>query len=179
MISGATGALAVVMVTLVAKGNQMGLGMENPVMNVGLYYLFFSVILTGIFQIAAGLFKPGKFVRLIPRLVMMGFVNGLAIIIFLSQLNMFKDSSSGAWLVGSGLASMVGLVLLSMTIMFILPKYTRKIPAAIVTVTVIAIFANLNVSTVGSMIRDGGWIGLSGGLPTFQIEMFSLIPFNL
>ena len=182
MISGATGALAVVMVSLVAKGNEMGLLMDNPIIGLGVYYLFLTVILMGSFQILAGLFKLGKFVRLIPHPVMMGFVNGLAIVIFLSQVGMFKNTVTGEWLVGTALLSMAGLVLLTMVIMFILPKYTRKIPAAlvaIVTVTVIAIVAKLNVSTVGSMIRDGGGTGLSGGLPVFQTEIFSFIPFNL
>ncbi|MEE9349343.1 MAG: SulP family inorganic anion transporter [Flavobacteriaceae bacterium] len=86
MISGATGALAVVMVSLVARGNAMGEEAEQ----LGLYYLFATVILMGIIQMLAGLFKLGKFVRLIPHPVMMGFVNGLAIVIFISQLGMFK-----------------------------------------------------------------------------------------
>ena len=88
MISGATGALAVVMVSLVAEGNAMG----APDENLGLYYLFATVILMGIIQILAGILKLGKFVRLIPHAVMMGFVNGLAIVIFLSQLGMFKKN---------------------------------------------------------------------------------------
>jgi len=88
MISGATGALAVVMVSLVAKGNAMGDADEN----LGLYYLFATVILMGVIQMLAGVFKLGKFVRLIPHPVMMGFVNGLAIVIFLSQLGMFKEN---------------------------------------------------------------------------------------
>jgi len=87
MISGATGALAVVMVSLVAEGNAMGAVDEQ----LGLYYLFATVILMGMIQMLAGLFKLGKFVRLIPHPVMMGFVNGLAIVIFLSQLGMFKE----------------------------------------------------------------------------------------
>ncbi|WP_024770753.1 SulP family inorganic anion transporter [Aquimarina macrocephali] len=88
MISGATGALAVVMVSLVAEGNEMG----APGEELGLYYLFATVILMGIIQMFAGAFKLGKFVRLIPHPVMMGFVNGLAIVIFLSQLGMFKEA---------------------------------------------------------------------------------------
>ncbi|RPD99533.1 SulP family inorganic anion transporter [Aureibaculum marinum] len=93
MISGATGALAVVMVTLVAKGNAMG----SPNEELGLYYLFATVILMGIIQMLAGIFKLGKFVRLIPHPVMMGFVNGLAIVIFLSQLGMFKENIKDAY----------------------------------------------------------------------------------
>ncbi|WP_101450049.1 SulP family inorganic anion transporter [Aquimarina sp. MAR_2010_214] len=88
MISGATGALAVVMVSLVAEGNEMG----APGEELGLYYLFATVILMGVIQMLAGAFKLGKFVRLIPHPVMMGFVNGLAIVIFLSQLGMFKEA---------------------------------------------------------------------------------------
>ncbi len=88
MISGATGALAVVMVALVAKGNAMGVEGEQ----LGLYYLFATVILMGAIQMLAGFFKLGKFVRLIPHPVMMGFVNGLAIVIFLSQVGMFKEN---------------------------------------------------------------------------------------
>ena len=88
MISGATGALAVVMVHLVAEGNEMGAAGEQ----LGLYYLFATVILMGIIQMLAGVFKLGKFVRLIPHPVMMGFVNGLAIVIFLSQVGMFKEN---------------------------------------------------------------------------------------
>ena len=88
MISGATGALAVVMVSLVAEGNAMGATGEN----LGLYYLFITVILMGIIQMFAGVFKLGKFVRLIPHPVMMGFVNGLAIVIFLSQIPSLQDA---------------------------------------------------------------------------------------
>ena len=101
MISGATGALAVVMVSLVAEGNAMGAADEN----LGLYYLFATVILMGIIQISAGVLKLGKFVRLIPHPVMMGFVNGLAIVIFLSQLGMFKKTINGekVWLQGNQL----------------------------------------------------------------------------
>ena len=91
MISGATGALAVVMVALVAEGNAMGVEGEN----LGLYYLFATVILMGIIQMLAGFLMLGKFIRLIPHPVMMGFVNGLAIVIFLSQLKMFMTFENG------------------------------------------------------------------------------------
>ena len=120
MISGATGALAVVMVSLVSRGNEMG----DPGENLGLYYLFATVILMGIIQILAGLLKLGKFVRLIPHPVMMGFVNGLAIVIFLSQLGMFKKNVDGenTWLQGTELYLMSGMVMLTMLIMWGLPK---------------------------------------------------------
>ncbi len=181
MISGATGALAVVMVSLVSEGNAMG----NPDENLGLYYLFATVILMGFIQILAGVFKLGKFVRLIPHPVMMGFVNGLAIVIFLSQLGMFKTTVNGekVWLEGNGLWYMIGLVLLTMLIMWGLPKLkaTKKLPEALIgilVVTGIVIFSNLDVATVGSFIRDGGGEGLKGGLPTLHLETFSNIPMN-
>ncbi|MCF6279955.1 MAG: SulP family inorganic anion transporter [Flavobacteriaceae bacterium] len=179
MISGATGALAVVMVALVAKGNSMGVEGEQ----LGLYYLFATVILMGIIQMLAGVFKLGKFVRLIPHPVMMGFVNGLAIVIFLSQLGMFKEIVGGekVWMEGTKLFIMIGLVLLTMAIMFGLPKITKKLPEALIAILVVSaivIFGNLDVATVGSFITDGGGDGLKGGLPTFQFDIFNKVPFN-
>ncbi len=180
MISGATGALAVVMVSLVAQGNAMGAPSED----LGLYYLFLTVILMGFIQILAGVFKLGKFVRLIPHPVMMGFVNGLAIVIFLSQLGMFKTSSEDGlvWMQGQELWTMVGLVALTMAIMFGLPKLTRKLPEALIAILVVSmlvIFGNFDVATVGSFIRDGGGEGLKGGLPQLQIAIFDKVPLNL
>jgi len=180
MISGATGALAVVMVSLVAEGNAMGASGEE----LGLYYLFATVILMGIIQMLAGVFKLGKFVRLIPHPVMMGFVNGLAIVIFLSQLGMFMTNENGqeAWMHGAQLWTMVGLVTLTMSIMFGLPKLTKKVPEALVAILVVSaivIFGNLDVATVGSFIADGGGEGLKGGLPQFQFDIFNKVPFNL
>ena len=179
MISGATGALAVVMVSLVAQGNAMG----EPAENLGLYYLFITVILMGFIQIFAGVLKLGKFVRLIPHPVMMGFVNGLAIVIFLSQLGMFKTSGNDGlvWMQGQELWTMIGLVILTMGIMFGLPKLTKKLPEALVAIFVVSslvIFGNLDVATVGSFIRDGGGEGLKGGLPELQWAIFEVIPFN-
>lgn len=179
MISGATGALAVVMVSLVAQGNAMG----EPTENLGLYYLFLTVILMGFIQILAGVLKLGKFVRLIPHPVMMGFVNGLAIVIFLSQLGMFKTSGIDGlvWIQGQELLTMIGLVALTMGIMFGLPKLTKKLPEALIAILVVSmlvIFGDLDVATVGSFIRDGGGEGLKGGLPQFQWAIFEVIPFN-
>ncbi len=181
MISGATGALAVVMVSLVSEGNTMGAEGEN----LGLYYLFATVILMGFIQICAGIFKLGKFVRLIPHPVMMGFVNGLAIVIFLSQLGLFTKTINGekVWLEGNSLWYMIGLVSLTMLIMWSLPriKITKKLPEALIgilVVTGIVIFSNLDVATVGSFIRDGGGEGLKGGLPIIHLETFSKIPMN-
>lgn len=180
MISGATGALAVVMVSLVAQGNALG----EPSEGLGLYYLFLTVILMGFIQIIAGILKLGKFVRLIPHPVMMGFVNGLAIVIFLSQLGMFKTSGvdGSAWMQGTELWTMIALVTLTMGIMVLLPKLSKKLPealVAIIVVSMIVIFGHLDVATVGSFIRDGGGEGLKGGLPQFQWAIFDAVPLNL
>lgn len=179
MISGATGALAVVMVALVAKGNAMGAEGEQ----LGLYYLFATVILMGFIQMLAGVFKLGKFVRLIPHPVMMGFVNGLAIVIFLSQLGMFMTVENGVevWMSGGKLWTMLGLVALTMGIMLGLPKLTKKLPEALIAILVVSaivILGNLDVATVGSFIREGGGEGLKGGLPEFQTDIFSKVPFT-
>ena len=179
MISGATGALAVVMVSLVAQGNAMGAEGEQ----LGLYYLFATVILMGIIQMLAGFLKLGKFVRLIPHPVMMGFVNGLAIVIFISQLGMFKESIDGQsqWLEGIDLTLMIGLVLLTMGIMWGLPKLTKKIPealTAILVVSSVAIFSGFEIPTVGSFIEAGGGVGLQGTFPPLRLDTFSMIPLN-
>ncbi|MFK7781037.1 SulP family inorganic anion transporter [Psychroserpens sp.] len=190
MISGATGAMAVVMVHLIQKGNEVGIGLETPIENLGLQWLFITLLLVGGIQILAGVFKLGKFVRLIPHPVMMGFVNGLAIVIFLSQLGLFpnavpKDisiwSDTSEWF--SALFSnatfwkMMGFIGLTMGIMYGLPKLTKKIPAALIAIIVVAcitIFGGIEMSTVGSFIQEGGGQGLEGGLPTFQDQIFGL-----
>ncbi len=192
MISGATGALAVVMVNLVSEGNAMGAEGEN----LGLYYLFLTVILMGIIQMLAGIFKLGKFVRLIPHPVMMGFVNGLAIVIFLAQLKMFPKlvsdditfwGDTGTWF--SEVFSngefwlMMSLVAVTMLIMWGLPKLkaTKKLPEALIGILVVSgivIFSNLDVATVGSFIRDGGGEGLKGSFPVPVLDTFTKIPLN-
>jgi len=179
MISGATGAMAVVMVYMIQQGNQVGESLANPMDNLGLYWLFITLLFVGVIQMSAGVFKLGKFVRLIPHPVMMGFVNGLAIVIFLSQLALFKTTTNGetAWLNGEALYIMLALVALTMGIMYFLPKLTTKIPAALTAIIVVAcitIFGGIEVSTVGSFIRDGGGDSLQGSLPQFQFEIFSL-----
>lgn len=179
MISGATGALAVVMVHLVAEGNAM----SEPGEELGLYYLFATVILMGLIQMSVGALKLGKFVRLIPHPVMMGFVNGLAIVIFLSQLGMFKTVENGeaVWMSGTSLWLMIGLVALTMAIMYFLPKLMKQLPEALVAIGVVSaivILADVPVATVGSFIRDGGGEGLKGGLPSFQMDIFNKVPFN-
>ena len=170
MISGATGALAVVMVHLVSEGNTLG-GDSS----MGLQYLFATLILAGIIQTAAGLFRLGKFVRMIPHSVMLGFVNGLAIVIFLSQLGMFK--SNGQWLEGQDLMYMVALVVLTMAIMVFLPMLTKKVPAAltaIIVVSLIVIFGGIDTETVKSFIVASGGEGIKAGLPTFNIPLIDL-----
>ncbi len=165
MISGATGALAVVMVNLVADH--------------GVEYLFAAVVLMGIIQISAGVLRLGKFVRLIPHPVMLGFVNGLAIVIFLAQLGQFKmadDAGIQQWLQGPQLYLMLGLVLLTMAIIHFLPKLTRAIPsslAAIVVVTALAHGLNLDTRMVGDLAS------VAGGLPQFHIPMVPVTLDNL
>ncbi len=179
MISGATGAMAVVMVHMIQEGNAVGMALDEAIPNLGLQWLLATLIIVGLIQILGGVARLGKFVRLIPHPVMMGFVNGLAIVIFLSQLGMFKENIDGVatWLSGSRLYIMLGLVGLTMAIMYFLPKLTTKIPsalAAIVIVAAVTILGNIDVSTVGSFIRDGGGTGLNGGLPTFQSQVFAM-----
>ncbi len=160
MISGATGALAVVMVALVAQH--------------GIEYLFATVVLMGCIQIALGLLKCGKFIRMVPYPVMLGFVNGLAIVIFLAQMPQFQiihSDGSYEWLQGQALFTMLGLVALTMTIMFFLPKLTRAFPAglaAILTVSALVIFGNIDTRTVGDLASIGG------GFPPFHIPSVAL-----
>lgn len=190
MISGATGAMAVVMVHLIQKGNEVGLTMDSPIDNLGLQWLFITLLFVGGIQIMAGVFKLGKFVRLIPHPVMMGFVNGLAIVIFLAQLKLFPNAvpqeisfwnNTSEWF--SALFTnlvfwkMMGFIGLTMAIMYGLPKLTKKIPAALIAIVVVAcitILGGIEMSTVGSFIREGGGSGLKGSLPTFQDQIFGL-----
>lgn len=162
MISGATGALAVVMVALVADH--------------GVEYLFATVVLMGILQITFGLLKLGKFIRMVPHPVMLGFVNGLAIVIFLAQMPQFQvqqADGSMQWLTGEALYLMLALVLMTMAIMQFLPKLTRAVPAglvAITAVTLVVIFAGFDTKTVGDIASIGG------GFPPFHIAD---VPLNL
>lgn len=180
MISGATGAMAVVMVHMIMQGNQVGQNLATPIEGLGLQWLFITLLLVGAIQIGAGVLRLGKFVRLIPHPVMMGFVNGLAIVIFLSQLGMFKQVVNGdpQWIQGSQLYIMLALVALTMGIMWLLPKLTDKIPSALVAILAVAaitILGGLDVSTVGSFIRDGGGAGLKGGLPMLQTQIPAML----
>ncbi len=158
MISGATGAVAVVLVVL-AKSH-------------GIEYILATVVLAGILQMAAGFLKLGKLMRLVPHPVIFGFVNGLAIIIFMSQLEQFKDAS-GAWLTGTPLFIMLGLVLVTMLIIWGLPKITKVIPAslvAILSIFGIVVAFGIDTKTVGDMAS------ISGGFPPFH---FPEVPFTL
>ena len=155
MISGATGAMAVVMVHLIKEGNNVGVEMGMADSYLGLQWLFITLLIVGAIQIAAGVFKLGKFVRLIPYPVMLGFVNGLAIVIFLSQIDFFPSifpqdmafwGNIGNWMStfskslfsNGAFWKMSVLVALTMGIMFGLPKLTKKVPAALVAIAVVA-----------------------------------------
>ncbi|MEX6626072.1 SulP family inorganic anion transporter [Tenacibaculum salmonis] len=270
LISGAAGAVAVIFVHMIQEGHAKGLLFDEPVENMGYFYLLAAVVLMGIIQVFAGLFKLGKFVRLIPHPVMMGFVNGLAIVIFMAQLGMFKENTkdffgqnkrettskelvynvnnnevkdvlSGtvlytindksvinnqtakeAFVISDGqvfnpitkkvvfnvnedgfysvkdtgvvkstmqgekLYIMIGLVLLTMLIVWGLPKITTKIPAAltaILIVSCIVIFGGIQSINVGDFIRDGGGAGLNGfdelSKKLNVFELWSNLPFNL
>lgn len=158
MISGATGAIAVVIVTL-AKSH-------------GVEYVFATVVLAGIIQMAAGFLRLGKLIRLVPHPVIFGFVNGLAIIIFMSQLDQFKDAT-GSWLNGTPLYVLLGLVLLTMAIIWGLPKLTKVVPASLTAILVVfglVSFLSIDTKTVGDIAS------IQGGFPPFHIPG---IPLNL
>ncbi len=167
MISGATGALAVVMVALVAQH--------------GVEYLFATVVLMGILQVIAGAMHWGRFIRLVPHPVMLGFVNGLAIVIFLAQMGQFKvpgtmentghGMSGGEWLSGMQLYTMLGLVALTMAVIWVMPRITRIIPAPLAGILVVAALVigfGLDVPRVGDLAS------IEGGLPAFHIPMVPL-----
>ncbi|MEO8932690.1 MAG: SulP family inorganic anion transporter [Xanthomarina sp.] len=193
LISGAAGAVAIIFVSMIADGHTKGMLFNQPIENMGFFYLMACVILMGMIQILAGVFKLGRFVRLIPHPVMLGFVNGLAIVIFWAQVKMFSHktlvvSDAGVkeyvstYMQGAELYLMLGLVLLTMGIIWGLPKITKKIPAALTAIlvtTIIAIGFNLEVSTVGSYIVEGGGTGLKGEFPTPNLELWQNLPINL
>ncbi|MBQ4890942.1 sodium-independent anion transporter [Shewanella sp. UCD-FRSSP16_17] len=171
MISGATGAMAVVMVSLVVEH--------------GVQYLFAAVVLAGIIQISAGIFKLGKFIRIVPYPVMIGFVNGLAIVIFLAQLGQFqvKDAAGNmVWLGQEPLMIMLGLVALTMAIIHFLPKITTAIPSslvAILTVTALVVGLDLDTRNVLDFLKTMSGdeqATIAGSLPSFSIPS---VPFTL
>ncbi len=181
MISGATGAMAVVMVGIVTI--------------YGVEYLFAAVLLTGLIQILAGIFHLGKFIRLVPYPVMLGFVNGLAIVIFLAQLSQFKKKTdaahtgdetegghsaidvlfNGNWLDGSSMNLMLGLTFLTMAIIWVFPKIPKLgkiLPASLVSIVIVSLLViglDLDTKTVGDLAS------IKGGLPEFHIPM---VPFT-
>lgn len=167
MISGATGALAVVMVALVAQH--------------GVEYLFATVVLMGLLQMFAGAMQWGRFIRLVPHPVMLGFVNGLAIVIFLAQMGQFKvpgsmesaghGLSGGEWLSGTPLYLMLSLVALTMAIIWVMPRISRVVPAPLVGIGIVAIIViglGLDVPRVGDLAS------IKGGLPEFHIPTVPL-----
>lgn len=160
MISGATGAIAVVIFSLVTRH--------------GVEYLFAAVVLMGIIQLIIGLLRLGKFIRLVPHPVMFGFVNGLAIVIFMSQLEQFKvagPDNSSSWLQGMPLWTMLGFAIVTMAIIHFLPKLTKAVPAslaAIVSVSAVIIYFNIPTRTVGDIAS------IAGGLPQFHIPAVPL-----
>ncbi|MFY0607760.1 MAG: SulP family inorganic anion transporter [Cyclobacteriaceae bacterium] len=158
MISGATGAVAVVIITLVQSH--------------GVEYVFATVVLAGIMQVTAGFLRLGKLMRLVPHPVIFGFVNGLAVIIFMSQLDSFKDAT-GSWFAGSQLYTMLALVALTMLIIWGLPKISKAIPAslvAILSIFGIVVAFGIDTKTVGDIAS------ISGGFPPFHIPN---VPFSL
>lgn len=182
MISGATGAMAVVMVSLVAQYD--------------IQYLFAAILLAGILQICAGIFSLGKFIRMVPRPVMIGFVNGLAIVIFLSQLSLFKtiDTNGVAvWMQGTKLYTMIGLVVLTMAIIHFFPKITTAVPSSLVAILVVTLLVqlfSLDARTVLDFVK--GMSGneeatLAGSLPHFALPdvsfslqtLWIILPYSL
>ncbi|WP_406826397.1 SulP family inorganic anion transporter [Pedobacter sp. KACC 23697] len=161
MVSGGAGATVVVLIALMHSH--------------GIEYVFAAVILAGIIQLFVGLFKLGKFIRLVPQPVMYGFVNGLAVIIFMAQVEQFKatTSSGNAWLTGTPLWIMLGLVLLTIAIVVLFPKITKAVPAslvAIIVVFLVVIGFNIDTKTVKDIAS------ISGGFPPFHIPE---VPLNL
>jgi len=169
MISGATGAVAVVLVSLVQSH--------------GVEYVFAAVVLAGLIQILFGLLRLGKFIRLVPHPVIFGFVNGLAIIIFMSQLAQFKDVS-GNWLEGSSLYLLLGLVALTMLIIHFLPKLTKVVPSSLAAILIIfglVTFFNLDTRTVGDIASiKGGFLPFHIPAIDWSFESLKLIaPYSL
>ena len=160
MISGATGAVAVVIVALAVSH--------------GAEYVFATVILAGLIQVLAGVLRLGKLIRLVPHSVIFGFVNGLAIIIFMSQLAQFKtvnEAGELVWMTGESLYILLGLVLLTMLIIWGLPKLTKAIPSSLVAILVIfgiVVFLGIDTKTVGDIAS------IEGGFPPFHIPMIPL-----
>jgi len=160
LISGGAGAVVIVLIALMKSH--------------GLEYVFAAVALAGVIQILVGVFKFGKFIRLVPQPVMYGFVNGLAVVIFMAQLEQFKTVVNGelTWLTGSPLYIMAGLVALTIAIVVLLPKLTKAVPPSLVAITVVFLLVlGLQIDT--KTVRDIA--AVSGGFPPFHIPN---IPFS-
>lgn len=160
LISGGAGATVIVLIALMQSH--------------GLEYVFGAIALAGVIQIIVGLFKLGKFIRLVPHPVMFGFVNGLAVIIFMSQFEQFKQVTNGTseWLSGSPLLTMSALVVLTIAIILIFPKITKAVPASLVAIIVVfAVVVGFNIDT--KQVVDIA--SVSGSLPPFHIPE---IPFT-
>jgi SulP family sulfate permease len=157
MISGAAGALAVVMVALVVQH--------------GVQYLFAAIVLMGVLQMLFAAARLGKFIRMVPHPVMLGFVNGLAIVIFVAQFEHFKVG--GGWMAGAQLWTMLGLVALTMALVYLTPRITKAVPATLVGILAVALlahFAGIQTKTVGDLGS------IAGGLPAFHVPD---VPFDL
>jgi sulfate permease, SulP family len=162
MISGAAGALAVVMTSLVVQH--------------GVEYLFAAVVLMGLLQILFAVCKLGKFIRMVPHSVMLGFVNGLAIVIFIAQFGHFKIAGPdgiATWMSGQALYLMLGLTVLTMAIIYLLPKLTSAIPSSLAAILIVSgLVAGFGIET--KTVGDMG--SIAGGLPQFHVPQ---VPLNL
>ena len=165
MISGATGAMAVVIISLVRDH--------------GVEYLFPAVVLAGMIQMTVGLLRWGKYIRLVPYSVMLGFVNGLAIVIFMAQIPGFKttemteDGPATAWMSGPTLYAMLGLVVFTMLVIHFLPKLTRAVPSSLVAIVATTLIAALLLPQLGIALPTVGTLAgsISGGLPPFNFPV--------
>ena len=172
MISGATGAVAVIFVGLILQLKEMTPDISKAEI---LQYVFATVILAGIMQVVFGFLRLGKFIRLVPHSVMFGFVNGLAIIIFMAQFPNFYQKGGKVLLENTQLFTMLGLVLLTMLIIWGLPKITKAFPsslAAIIIVTGIVMIFNVDTLTIAGTLNEGETI--KGGFPPFGIPTIDL-----
>ncbi|NLR68666.1 SulP family inorganic anion transporter [Chitinophaga varians] len=159
MVSGGAGATVIVLIALMQSH--------------GVEYVFAAVALAGVFQILVGIFRLGKFIRLVPQPVMYGFVNGLAIVIFMAQVQQFKVPGGTAWLSGPALWTMLALVVLTILIVIIFPKITKAIPASLVAIIVVSLLVfgfTIDTKTVKDIAS------ISGGFPPFHIPS---VPFNI
>ncbi|MFH6603271.1 SulP family inorganic anion transporter [Maribacter algicola] len=173
MISGATGAVAVIFVGLILELKRNFPAIEPETI---LHYVFATVIIAGVLQILAGLLRLGKFIRLVPHPVMFGFVNGLAIIIFMAQFPNFYEKGTDNLLSGTPLFVMLGLTLLTMLIIWGFPKLTKAVPSsllAILVVSAIVIGFGIDTLTVADTMREGE--SIKGGFPPLSIPQ---IPFT-